>query len=122
MNITRRDLIKVSAATVVLETFGRVTAGFGDPLPSWNDGASKKAILAFVKDTTERSSSKYVEQKDRVATFDQDGTLWTEHPLYGQAMFAPDRLGKMAPGTRIERKLNHSSPCSPVTVRPWQVQ
>jgi phosphoglycolate phosphatase-like HAD superfamily hydrolase len=97
MKITRRDLIKVSAATAVLGTFGRVTAGFGDPLPSWNEGASKKAILAFIRDTTEKSSSKYVEPKDRVATFDQDGTLWTEHPLYGQAMFALDRLGKMAP-------------------------
>ncbi len=97
MKITRRDLIKVSAATAVLGTFGRVTGGFGDPLPSWNDGVSKKAILAFVKDTTEKSSSEYVEPKDRVATFDQDGTLWTEHPLYGQAMFALDRLGKMAP-------------------------
>jgi phosphoglycolate phosphatase-like HAD superfamily hydrolase len=97
MKITRRDLIKVSAATAVWGTFGRVAGGFGDPLPSWNEGASKKAILAFIKDTTEKSSSKYVEPKDRVATFDQDGTLWTEHPLYGQAMFALDRLGKMAP-------------------------
>jgi phosphoglycolate phosphatase-like HAD superfamily hydrolase len=97
MKITRRDLIRVSAATAVLGTFGRMTAGFGDPLPSWNEGASKKAILAFVKDTTEKPSSKYVEPKDRVATFDQDGTLWTEHPLYGQAMFALDRLAKMAP-------------------------
>jgi phosphoglycolate phosphatase-like HAD superfamily hydrolase len=97
MKITRRDLIKASAATAVWGTFTRVTAGFGDSLPSWNEGASKKAILAFVKDTTEKSSSKYVEPKDRVATFDQDGTLWTEHPLYTQAMFALDRLGKMAP-------------------------
>jgi uncharacterized protein YifE (UPF0438 family) len=68
-----------------------------DPLPSWNDGAAKKAIISFVKDTTEKSSPKYVEPKDRIATFDQDGTLWTEHPLYGQAMFALDRLGKLAP-------------------------
>src|SRR5580692_10106572 len=68
-----------------------------DPLPSWNDGPAKKAILSFVKDTTEKSSPKYVEPNDRVATFDQDGTLWTEHPLYGQAMFALDRLAKMAP-------------------------
>jgi haloacid dehalogenase-like hydrolase len=68
-----------------------------DPLPSWNDGASKKAIISFVKDTTEKSSPKYVEPKDRVATFDQDGTLWTEHPLYTQAMFALDRLANLAP-------------------------
>jgi hypothetical protein len=57
-----------------------------DPLPSWNNGAAKQAIISFVRDTTEKSSSKYVEPKDRIATFDQDGTLWTEHPLYTQAM------------------------------------
>jgi phosphoserine phosphatase len=68
-----------------------------DPLPSWNEGPAKQAILSFVKDTTEKSSPKYVEPADRIATFDQDGTLWTEHPLYGQAMFALDRVGKMAP-------------------------
>jgi phosphoglycolate phosphatase-like HAD superfamily hydrolase len=68
-----------------------------DPLPSWNKGPAKEAIITFVKETTEKSSSKYVEPTDRIATFDQDGTLWTEHPLYGQAMFALDRLGKMAP-------------------------
>src|SRR5271156_1039985 len=68
-----------------------------DPLPSWNNGPAKQAIISFVRDTTEKSSSKYVEPQDRVATFDQDGTLWTEHPLYTQAMFALDRLGKLAP-------------------------
>jgi hypothetical protein len=68
-----------------------------DPLPSWNNGPAKQAIISFVRDTTEKSSSKYVEPKDRIATFDQDGTLWTEHPLYTQAMFALDRLGKLTP-------------------------
>ena len=68
-----------------------------DPLPSWNKGPAREAIITFVKETTEKSSPKYVEPNDRIATFDQDGTLWTEHPLYGQAMFALDRLGKMAP-------------------------
>lgn len=68
-----------------------------EPLPSWNKGPAKEAILNFVRTTTEKSSPKYVEPKDRIATFDQDGTLWTEHPLYSQAMFALDRLGKMAP-------------------------
>jgi phosphoglycolate phosphatase-like HAD superfamily hydrolase len=96
MKITRRDLIKVSATTAVLGAFSRVSGAFDDPLPSWNNGPAKQAILSFVKDTTEKSSSKYVEPKDRIATFDQDGTLWTEQPLYTQAMFAFDRLGKMA--------------------------
>ncbi|MGD0543833.1 MAG: hypothetical protein ABSB65_05435 [Candidatus Acidiferrales bacterium] len=68
-----------------------------DPLPSWNDGTAKKAIIAFVRDTTERSSPNYVEPRDRIAAFDQDGRLWTEHPLYTQAVFALDRLTKLAP-------------------------
>src|SRR5271155_3667352 len=97
MEITRRDLFKVSATTAVLGALSNVSLALDDPLLSWNNGASKKAIISFVKDTTEKSSPKYVEPKDRIATFDQDGTLWTEHPLYGQAMFALERLGTMAP-------------------------
>src|SRR5271154_3631974 len=97
MEITRRDLIKASAATAVLGAFGSVSEAIDDPLPSWNEGAAKKAIFAFVKDTTEKSSPKYIEPRDRIATFDQDGTLWTEHPLYAQAMFALSRLGQLAP-------------------------
>jgi phosphoserine phosphatase len=69
----------------------------GDPLPSWNDGPAKAAMLRFVRDTTDKSSPKYVEPTDRIATFDQDGTLWTEHPLYGQAAFALARVGELAP-------------------------
>lgn len=68
-----------------------------DPLPSWNNAPAKKAILTFVKETTEKSSSKYVQPADRIATFDQDGTLWAEHPIYGQAMFALERVGQLAP-------------------------
>jgi phosphoserine phosphatase len=88
--------LRVSWALLVV-LLGTTSARAQDPLQSWNDGPAKQAILTFVKDTTEKSSSKYVEPADRIATFDQDGTLWTEHPLYGQAMFALDRIGKMAP-------------------------
>jgi phosphoglycolate phosphatase-like HAD superfamily hydrolase len=97
VRITRRDLIKTSAAAAVLGAVGGVSGAEENPLPSWNKGPARDAILSFVKETTEKSSSKYVEPKDRVATFDQDGTLWTEHPLYTQAMFALHRLGTMAP-------------------------
>jgi phosphoglycolate phosphatase-like HAD superfamily hydrolase len=97
MKITRRDLIKTSAAAAVLGAVGGVSVAEENPLPSWNKGPARDAILTFVKQTTEKSSPKYVEPKDRVATFDQDGTLWTEHPLYGQAMFALYRLATMAP-------------------------
>jgi hypothetical protein len=67
-----------------------------DPLPSWNDGSTKRAILSFVKEVTDKSGTKYVEPDDRIATFDQDGTLWVEHPLYAQATFALDRVHELA--------------------------
>ena len=53
-----------------------------DPLASWNDGPTKPAILAFVAATTEEASPQFVPPEDRIATFDQDGTLWVSHPLY----------------------------------------
>jgi hypothetical protein len=68
-----------------------------DALGSWNDGPAKRAILDFVHTTTDRSSSNFVAPEDRIATFDQDGTLWVEHPLYTQAMFALDRVHELAP-------------------------
>ena len=67
------------------------------PLPSWNDGAAKQAIIAFVREVTNKSGTKYVEPQDRIATFDQDGTLWVEHPLYTQAIFALARVHELAP-------------------------
>jgi phosphoglycolate phosphatase-like HAD superfamily hydrolase len=63
-----------------------------DPLPSWNDGASKQAIVAFVKETTTQGSPKFVPQEERIATFDQDGTLWVSHPMYTQVMFVLERV------------------------------
>src|SRR5262249_60460216 len=53
-------------------------------LPSWNDGPTKQAILDFVRAATDQASSKFVPPEQRVATFDQDGTLWVEHPHYSQ--------------------------------------
>ncbi|MGC1342188.1 MAG: HAD family hydrolase [Candidatus Binataceae bacterium] len=67
------------------------------PLPSWNDGPAKQAIVSFVNKVTDKSAPNYVEPEDRIATFDQDGTLWVEHPLYAQAMFALARLHELAP-------------------------
>lgn len=68
-----------------------------DPLPSWNDGPAKRAVLELVKETTEKGGAKFVPVEDRIATFDQDGTLWVEHPLYTQGTFALDRLKALAP-------------------------
>jgi phosphoglycolate phosphatase-like HAD superfamily hydrolase len=63
-----------------------------DPLPSWNDGASKTAITEFVKATTTQGSPDFVEPEERIATFDQDGTLWVEHPMYSQIMYCLERV------------------------------
>jgi phosphoglycolate phosphatase-like HAD superfamily hydrolase len=62
------------------------------PLPSWNDGAAKQAITTFVQATTDKSSPNFVPLEARVATFDQDGTLWVEHPMYTQVMYCLDRV------------------------------
>jgi phosphoglycolate phosphatase-like HAD superfamily hydrolase len=68
------------------------TAASGGPLPSWNDGPSKQAIIDFVRATTDQGSPKFVPPEDRVATFDQDGTLWVEHPIYTQVIYCLDRV------------------------------
>jgi hypothetical protein len=68
-----------------------------DPLPSWNDGPAKQAIVDFVAATTTDGGKDFVALADRIATFDQDGTTWVSHPMYGQALFALDRLRKLAP-------------------------
>jgi phosphoglycolate phosphatase-like HAD superfamily hydrolase len=65
-------------------------------LPSWNEGPAKQAILDFVRDTTDRANPKFVAPEERIATFDQDGTLWVEHPVYGQMMYCLDRVPVMA--------------------------
>jgi phosphoglycolate phosphatase-like HAD superfamily hydrolase len=68
-----------------------------DPLSSWNDGPPKKAILEFVAAVTDKNGKDYVEPAKRIATFDNDGTLWIESPMYTQALFAFDRVKTLAP-------------------------
>jgi phosphoglycolate phosphatase-like HAD superfamily hydrolase len=62
------------------------------PLASWNEGAAKQAILDFVRVTTDQASAKFVPPEQRIATFDQDGTLWVEHPIYSQVVYCLDRV------------------------------
>ena len=62
------------------------------PLPSWNEGAAKQAILDFVRATTDQASQSYVRPEERIATFDQDGTLWVEQPMYSQVVYCLDRV------------------------------
>src|SRR5205085_1617767 len=68
-----------------------------NPLPSWNDTAPKKAIIAFVEKVTNEGSSDFVPPNERIATFDNDGTLWCEQPMYFQLLFALDRVKALAP-------------------------
>jgi phosphoglycolate phosphatase-like HAD superfamily hydrolase len=63
-----------------------------DPLPSWNEGAAKKSIVEFVQATTTQGSAQFVPAAERIATFDQDGTLWVEQPVYAQVVYCLDRV------------------------------
>ena len=96
MNYIRARLTSFSLAVMAcLVLVGPAYAA--DALPSWNDGATKQAILEFVKTTTDPSSDDFVAVEDRIVTFDNDGTLWVEHPMYTQLAFALDRVKALAP-------------------------
>jgi len=69
----------------------------GDPLPSWNDGRAKQSIIEFVDRVTQAGGTDYVPPHERIATFDNDGTLWCEQPIYTQFAFAIDRVKELAP-------------------------
>ncbi len=71
-------------------------AAASDPLPSWNDGANKRRIVDFVESVTTRTSKFYVPVSERIATFDNDGTLWSEHPIYFPVQFAIDLTSQLA--------------------------
>jgi phosphoglycolate phosphatase-like HAD superfamily hydrolase len=74
-----------------------LSAAAADALPSWNEGSAKQSILAFVGKVTKQGSPDFVPQPERIATFDNDGTLWAEQPIYFQFQFALDRVKAMAP-------------------------
>ena len=67
-----------------------------EPLPSWNDGPSKKHIIEFVQTVTDQGSKDFVKPEDRIAVFDNDGTLWSEHPMYFELLFALDEVKRTA--------------------------
>jgi phosphoserine phosphatase len=93
---SRRALL--SGLAVVPAAYGTFTetvkaeVTHGPPLDSWNEGPAKQAILEFVRDATDQSSSKFVAPEQRIATFDQDGTLWVEHPMYTQVIYCLERV------------------------------
>ena len=84
-------------ATTALLAGAPVSAQAPDALPSWNDGPAKARIVAFVKAVTEEGGTGFVPPAERVAVFDNDGTLWSEQPAYVQAMFVADRVKALAP-------------------------
>ena len=87
------------SSTGMVNQAGHTTAASGDPLPSWNEGAAKASIVSFVRATTDAASPDYVRPEERIATFDNDGTLWTEQPYYFQFAFALDQIKALAPQT-----------------------
>ena len=93
---TTHKLNLLAAALVGAVAFASSIARAQDPLPSWNDGAAKQAIVNFVQTTTDSGSTNFVPPEERITTFDQDGTLWVEHPVYSQLMYCFDRVGALA--------------------------
>ena len=91
---SKLGLLGLAAVALV---FVAAAASAQDPLPSWNDGPAKGAIVAFVAKVTKEGSSDFVPPVERVATFDNDGTLWAEQPMYFQLLFALDRVKALAP-------------------------
>jgi phosphoglycolate phosphatase-like HAD superfamily hydrolase len=94
-DLKRRLLLGAIASLPALPGLFGATAAQAQtatPLASWNDRPAKQAILDFVRVTTDSSSPSFVPQAERIATFDQDGTLWVEHPMYSQVMYCLDRV------------------------------
>jgi phosphoglycolate phosphatase-like HAD superfamily hydrolase len=96
LKVDRRAMLSALTVLPVLPMLLSVPAtaqtATSDPLPSWNDTATKKAITAFVERVTKQGSPDYVSEAERIATFDQDGTLWVEHPIYSQVVYCLDRV------------------------------
>ena len=84
--------ILLATALIGALAFTATAQTTADPLPSWNDGPAKQAIVNFVKATADVNSPQFVPPAERIATFDQDGTLWVEHPMYSQVMYCLDQV------------------------------
>jgi phosphoglycolate phosphatase-like HAD superfamily hydrolase len=99
MGAGRRSILLGAATTIATTSLSQNTVAqtAAEPLASWNDGPTKQAILDFVRSTTDQTGWNFVPPEERIATFDQDGTLWVEHPLYSQAVFALDRVRELTP-------------------------
>jgi phosphoserine phosphatase len=87
-----RQRLALLVAVIIGLASGPQAVGQVDPMPSWNDGPAKQAIIAFVKTTTDSANARFVPLADRIAALDQDGTLWVEHPIYTQVVYCLDRV------------------------------
>jgi phosphoglycolate phosphatase-like HAD superfamily hydrolase len=96
IHLDRRSFLFLTLATSLAGPRGAL-AQAADPLPSWNDGSAKSAILDFVSRVTAQGGADFVPPEQRIAVFDNDGTLWMEQPIYFQFAFALDRIKAMAP-------------------------
>lgn len=94
---TRRALLAAVASAMATGCAGGLSALAADPLPSWQPGPTRDRIVGFVREVTDPASPRYVPVADRLAVFDNDGTLWCEQPLYVQALFIADRIRELAP-------------------------
>lgn len=98
MQSPRRLFLISALAFAASLAFGpRASSETDHPLPSWKDGPAKQAIVQFVHATTHKGGPDFVPPEDRIATFDNDGTLWVEHPMYTQLAFALERVKALAP-------------------------
>ena len=95
--LSRRRFVMTAAAGAASGLAAPSASAQADPLPSWNDGPVKQAILDFVKRVTGDGSADFVQVPERIAVFDNDGTLWSEQPIYFQFAFAVDRVKALAP-------------------------
>jgi hypothetical protein len=93
----KRKLFRVFTLGLVLVFAGPVTAQSVESLPSWNDGKARQSIIDFVARVTEKGSPDFVPPAERIAVFDNDGTLWAERPMYFQLLFALERVKALAP-------------------------
>jgi phosphoglycolate phosphatase-like HAD superfamily hydrolase len=109
--VTYRSTVAALLGCVLAVTAASAQA---DPLPSWNDGSAKIAIVNFVQGTTTPGGTNFVPVEERVATFDQDGTLWVEHPVYSQLIYVFDRVPALV---KADPKLANVEPFKTVMSR-----
>src|SRR5258708_35224376 len=97
LEVSRRAMFALAALPMLLPVSLLAQPAVTEPLPSWNDTGPKKAIVTFVERVTKQGSPDFVPPAERIATFDNDGTLWAEQPIYFQLAFALERVKVLAP-------------------------